>query len=78
MHFGDTDPGLSLAVAVRDEAHRRAQRHHHARRDVSAKKSALEDVPGLGEKRARALLAAFKSLKKCEKRPLRIWRQLKG
>ena len=63
-HLGDTDPGLSLAVAVRDEAHRRAQRHHHARRDISAKKSALEDVPGLGEKRARALLAAFKSLKR--------------
>lgn len=64
LHLGETDPGLSLAIAVRDESHRRAQRHHHARRDVSARKSSLEEVPGLGENRTRALLSTFKSLKK--------------
>ncbi len=78
LHLGETDPGLSLAIAVRDESHRRAQRHHHARRDVSAKKSSLEDVPGLGEKRVRALLAAFKSLKRMREAPVEELAAVKG
>lgn len=63
-HLDPTDAGLSLVIAVRDESHRRAQLHHHARRDRAVRSSALDDVPGVGPQRSRMLLATYKSLKR--------------
>ncbi|MDQ3629116.1 MAG: excinuclease ABC subunit UvrC [Actinomycetota bacterium] len=56
--------GLYLLQRVRDEAHRFAIRHHRGRRSKSMLASGLDDVPGLGEVRRKALLKHFGSLRK--------------
>ena len=56
--------GLYLLQRVRDEAHRFAITHHRTRRSKSMVESLLDDVPGLGEVRRKALLKHFGSLKK--------------
>lgn len=48
---------------VRDAAHRTAIRYHRELRRKSALRSGLEEVPGVGQKRRRQLLARFGSLK---------------
>ena len=56
--------GLYLLQRVRDEAHRFAITHHRGRRSKSMVESLLDDVPGLGEVRRKALIRHFGSLKK--------------
>ena len=56
--------GLYLMQRVRDEAHRFAITHHRSRRSKSMVESLLDDVPGLGEVRRKALLKHFGSLRK--------------
>ncbi len=56
--------GLYLLQRIRDEAHRFAITHHRSRRSKSMVESVLDDVPGLGEVRRKALLTHFGSLKK--------------
>src|SRR3989337_4493240 len=56
--------GLYLLQRVRDEAHRFAITHHRARRSKSMVESLLDQVPGLGEVRRKALISYFGSLKK--------------
>ena len=50
------DPALLLLQHVRDEAHRFALGFHRARRRVAATESFLDGLPGVGDKRKRALL----------------------
>ncbi|HET9650335.1 MAG TPA: excinuclease ABC subunit UvrC [Microlunatus sp.] len=59
-----TSEGLYLLQRVRDEAHRFAITHHRSRRSKSMVESLLDDVPGLGEVRRKALISHFGSLKK--------------
>jgi excinuclease ABC subunit C len=59
-----TSEALFLLQRVRDEAHRFAITHHRSRRSKSMVESLLDDVPGLGEVRRKALLRRFGSLKK--------------
>jgi excinuclease ABC subunit C len=54
-------PELQLLQRVRDEAHRFAITHHRIRRDQAMTASALDDLPGVGPARKRALLAHFGS-----------------
>jgi excinuclease ABC subunit C len=69
---GDPDPiilprtseGLYLLQRVRDEAHRFAISHLRKRRAQRSIASVLDDVPGLGEVRRKAVLAHFGSVKK--------------
>jgi excinuclease ABC subunit C len=69
---GDPDPiilprsseGLYLLQRVRDEAHRFAIGHLRKRRAQRSIASVLDDVPGLGEVRRKAVLAHFGSVKK--------------
>jgi excinuclease ABC subunit C len=69
---GDPDPvilprtseGLYLLQRVRDEAHRFAITYHRQRRSRRMVDSLLDDVPGLGEVRRKALLRQFGSLKR--------------
>jgi excinuclease ABC subunit C len=56
--------GLYLLQRVRDEAHRFAITHHRQRRSKAMTASILDDVPGLGPARKKALLRAFGSLKR--------------
>jgi excinuclease ABC subunit C len=54
-------PELQLLQRVRDEAHRFAITHHRIRRDRAMTASVLDDLPGVGPARKRALLAHFGS-----------------
>jgi excinuclease ABC subunit C len=54
---------LYLLSRIRDEAHRFANTFHRERRNRTALRSSLEDIPGIGQKRRRALLRHFGSLK---------------
>jgi excinuclease ABC subunit C len=54
-------PELQLLQRVRDEAHRFAITHHRTRRDRAMTASLLDDLPGVGPVRKRALLAHFGS-----------------
>jgi excinuclease ABC subunit C len=54
-------PELQLLQRVRDEAHRFAITHHRLRRDRAMTASVLDDLPGVGPARKRALLTHFGS-----------------
>jgi len=54
--------GLFLLQRVRDEAHRFAITYHRASRGRGALRSSLDEVPGVGPKRKRALLKQFGSV----------------
>jgi len=54
-------PELQLLQRVRDEAHRFAVTHHRGRRDKAMTSSLLDELPGVGSARKRALLAHFGS-----------------
>ncbi len=54
-------PELQLLQRARDEAHRFAIAHHRTRRDRALTSSLLDELPGIGPARKRALLAHFGS-----------------
>jgi len=54
-------PELQLLQRVRDEAHRFAIAHHRIRRDRAMTASILDELPGVGPARKRALLHRFGS-----------------
>jgi len=58
-----TSEALYLLQRVRDEAHRTAIAFHRKRRSSRQRRSALDEIPGLGEVKAKALLRHFGSVK---------------
>jgi excinuclease ABC subunit C len=61
----ESDPdqlGVQLLRRLRDEAHRFAVSFHRQQRGLRMKRSRLSDIPGLGPKRIRDLLAHFRSI----------------
>jgi excinuclease ABC subunit C len=58
----ENDPALLLIQRIRDEAHRFAVTFHRKARSMRDLRSALDEVPGIGARRRRALLTAFGSL----------------
>jgi excinuclease ABC subunit C len=56
--------GLYLFQRMRDEAHDAAIRYHKQKRSKRMIASSLDDIPGLGEVRRKALLRQFGSLKR--------------
>ncbi len=54
-------PGLSLLIAIRNEAHRFAIEFHRQRRDRELSSSILDEIPGIGPSRKRAILVHFGS-----------------
>ena len=67
LHFADgadlqlaaDSPALHLIQHIRDEAHRFAITGHRARRGKQRTRSTLEDIPGVGPKKRRALIQHF-------------------
>jgi excinuclease ABC subunit C len=57
------DPALYFVQRLRDEAHRFAIGTHRARRKKEFAKNPLDEIPGIGPARKRALLLAFGSAK---------------
>jgi excinuclease ABC subunit C len=56
--------GLYMLQRVRDEAHRFAISYHRSKRSKRMTASALDEVPGLGEQRRKALVTHFGSVAK--------------
>jgi excinuclease ABC subunit C len=59
-----TSEAMYLMQRVRDEAHRFAITYHRQKRSKRMTASSLDQVPGLGEVRRKALLRHFGSLKR--------------
>ncbi|WP_210493960.1 excinuclease ABC subunit UvrC [Patulibacter sp. SYSU D01012] len=59
--LGHETPGLQMLQRARDEAHRFAITHHRGRRDKKLTGSVLDDLPGVGPARRKALLTHFGS-----------------
>ena len=57
------DPALFFVQRLRDEAHRFAIGTHRARRKREFVKNPLDEIPGIGPARKRALLHAFGTAK---------------
>ena len=55
-------PALYLLKKIRDEAHRFAITYHRKLKSKALQRSALDDIPGIGEKRKRVLLGHFNSI----------------
>jgi excinuclease ABC subunit C len=58
----ENDPALLLIERIRDEAHRFAVTFHRKARSMRDLRSQLDEVPGIGPKKRRALLTRFGSL----------------
>ncbi len=54
--------GFKLITRIQDEAHRFAIEYHRSLRSKEQVKSALDDIPGVGPARRKALMRHFKSL----------------
>jgi excinuclease ABC subunit C len=59
--LGHETPGLQMLQRARDEAHRFAITHHRGRRDKKLTASVLDDLPGVGPARRKALIQHFGS-----------------
>jgi excinuclease ABC subunit C len=57
-----TSPGLQLLQRLRDEAHRFAINYHRHIRKRQSLTSALDSIPGIGQRRKRNLLQQFGSV----------------
>ncbi len=55
---------LHMLQRIRDEAHRYALDYHHYRREKRTRRSALDDIPGVGPKRKKYLLRHYGSISK--------------
>lgn len=54
--------GFKLVTRIQDEAHRFAIEYHRSLRSKTQVKSALDDIPGVGPARRKALMRHFKSI----------------
>ncbi|MEA4847824.1 MAG: excinuclease ABC subunit UvrC [Clostridiaceae bacterium] len=67
-----------LIAAIQEEAHRFAISYHKSLRGKTAVKSALDDIPGVGPARRKALLKHFGSLKNIRKASLEELEEVTG
>ena len=62
--------GFKLITRIQDEAHRFAIEYHRSLRSKGQVKSVLDDIPGVGPARRKALMRHFKSLEELKKASL--------
>jgi excinuclease ABC subunit C len=72
------DPLLYFIQRLRDEAHRFAIGSHRTRRKKDIRESGLQEIPGIGPTRKRALLHHFGTLKAIERASLADLAQVAG
>jgi excinuclease ABC subunit C len=72
------DPLLYFIERLRDEAHRFAIGSHRARRKRDIREAGLQEIPGIGPTRKRALLRHFGTLKAIERASLPDLAQVPG
>jgi excinuclease ABC subunit C len=71
-------PVRNLVERIRDEAHRWVISYHRTVRGKQFKKSSLENIAGVGQIRARALLRKFGSVKRITAAPIEEVATVKG
>jgi excinuclease ABC subunit C len=72
------DPVLYFVQRLRDEAHRFAIGSHRARRSRDIREAGLQEIPGIGPTRKRALLRHFGTLKAIERASISDLTQVRG
>ncbi len=72
------DPVLYFVQRLRDEAHRFAVGSHRIRRRRNLREAGLQEIPGVGPTRKRALLQHFGTLKSIERASLTDLAQVPG
>lgn len=78
VSFRHGSASLFLLERLRDEAHRFAITYHRKLRSKATLRSSLEDIPGVGPSRRKALLKHFGSLKKVRSASLEDIQQMPG
>ena len=64
IHLSKNSPEFRLITSLRDEAHRFAISYHRRLREKRQVLSELDEIPGVGDARKKALLKKFSSLSK--------------
>jgi excinuclease ABC subunit C len=67
VDFKTDSAALLLLMRIRDEAHRYVRTYHHHLRSKGSTRSILDDIPGVGPARRKALLDHFGSLEAVKK-----------
>ncbi len=78
LYLDKNSESLRLIQQMRDEAHRFGITHHRNRRSKKQVESALNKIPGIGEKTRDLLLTRYKSVKRIKEVPLDELAQLIG
>ena len=78
VHFRSGSAALFLLERLRDEAHRFAITYHRKLRRKAGLHSSLEEIPGVGPGRRKALLKHFGSLKRLQAATLADLRKMPG
>lgn len=78
LYLDKNSESLRLIQQMRDEAHRFGITHHRNRRSKKQVESALDKIPGIGEKTRDLLLTRYKSVKRIKEVPLDELAQLIG
>ena len=78
VSFRHGSASLFLLERLRDEAHRFAITYHRKLRSKATLRSSLENIPGVGPARRKALLKYFGSLKKIQAASLADLKQMPG
>jgi len=78
INLPDSSPGLQLLQRIRDEAHRFALGYHQKIRQKETFASTLDNVPGIGPNRKRALIKRFGSVQAIQEASLEELAATKG
>ena len=70
--------GFHLITRIQDEAHRFAIEYHRSLRGKGSVHSILDDIPGIGPKRRKALMRAFASLEEIREADMETLRAVEG
>ena len=70
--------GFKLITRIQDEAHRFAIEYHRSLRSKSQVKSSLDDIPGIGPSRRKALMRHFKSIEDIKNASIEMLSEVSG
>ena len=74
----ESDELFQLLTFIQDEVHDTAISYHRKVRDAKMKKSALDEIPGIGEKKKAALLKKFHSVEEIKKASVKELCEVEG
>lgn len=78
IRFPRNSPALKILQNIRDEAHRFALTYHRRIRERRIRDSALDEIPGIGERRKEILLKQFGSVDRLRKADVKTIAEVNG